>query len=191
MKRRVEHHLLGLSGVGHDEHLAAECQTEMRDLDGLHHASEFNMLVAPVELADFARGKRQRHIGLRQGRTGFCRLPALHEPLHAIVGAAIPLGLQALEQPTRGAPLRLGQHALGAQPGLQRLLERAQHRRRLLVALVDWLGLGAAMLANGWARQFQVTRNRADALLADQMTAPDLGNHIHEQHPRFSGQTAG
>jgi len=39
--------------------------------------------------------------------------------------------------------------------------------------------------------QFQVTRDRADALLADQTTAPDLGNHIHEQHPRFSSAKAG
>jgi hypothetical protein len=188
---RVEHHLLGFSGVGHNKHLAAECQTQMRDLDGLHHACELDMFVAPVELADLPRRKRQRHIGLRQGRTRFGDLPALHEPLHAVIGTAIPLGLQALEQPTRGAPLGFRQQAFGSQPGLQRLLERAQHRRRLLVALVDWFGLGAAMLAHRRARQFQGTRNRADALLADQMTAPDLGNHIHEQHPRFSGQTAG
>jgi uncharacterized protein (DUF2252 family) len=35
------------------------------------------------------------------------------------------------------------------------------------------------------ARQFQVTRDRTDALLADQMTAPDLGNHILKQHPEI------
>ena len=67
----VEHHLLGLSRVGDDEHLAAECQPEMRDLDGLHDAREFDMLMAPIELAHLARRKRQRHIGLRQGRAGF------------------------------------------------------------------------------------------------------------------------
>ena len=59
------------------------------------------------------------------------------------------------------------------------------------VALLDRFGLGSAVLANRRARQFHVTRDRTDALLTDQMTAPDLGNHIHEQHPRFSGQTAG
>src|ERR1700688_1285275 len=57
---RVEYHLLGLSGVGHDEHLAAECQPEMRDLDRLHDASELDVLMAPVELADFTGSKRQR-----------------------------------------------------------------------------------------------------------------------------------
>jgi homogentisate 1,2-dioxygenase len=30
----------------------------------------------------------------------------------------------------------------------------------------------------------------ADALLADQMAAPDLGNQIHEQHPRLSSANA-
>jgi len=188
---RVEHHLLSLSRVGHDEHLAAERQAEMRDLDRLHDAAEFDMLMAPVELADLAGGKRQRDVGLRQGRAGFGCLPALHEPLHAVVGAAIPLGLQPFEQPTRGAPLRLGQQAFGSQPGLQPLLECSQHRCRLLVTAIDRFGLGPAMFANGRARQLQVTRDRTDALPADQMTAPDLGNHIHEQHPRFSGQTAG
>jgi hypothetical protein len=188
---RVEHHLLGFSGVGHDEHLAAECQPEMRDLDGLHNAVELDVLMAPVELTDLAGSKRQRNVGLRQGRAGFGCLPALHEPLHAVVGAAIPLGLQALEQPTRRPALRFRQQALSAQPGLQRLLERPQHWRRLLLPLIDRFALGPAMLANRRTRQFQATRNRTDALLADQMTAPDFRNYIHEQHPRFSGQTAG
>jgi hypothetical protein len=62
---RVEYHLLGLSGVGHDEHLAAECQPEMRDLDRLHDASEFDVLMAPVELTGLAGGKCQWNEGLR------------------------------------------------------------------------------------------------------------------------------
>ena len=163
----------------------------MRDLDGLHDASQFDMLMAPIELADLAGRKRQWNEGLRQGRAGFGRLPTLHEPLHAVVGAAIPLDLQALEQPSRGAALGFGKQAFGSQPGFQLLLERPQHRRRLLVTAIDRFGLGAAMFANRRARQFQVTRDRTDALLADQMTAPNFCNHIHKQHPRFSSETAG
>ncbi len=187
----VEHHLLGLPRIGGDEHLAAESQAEMRDLDGLHDAREFDLLVAPIELADLARRKAQRNKSLRQGWTGFCRLPTPHEPLHAVVGAAVALDLQALEQTTRGAALGFGKQPLGPQPVLQRLLERAQHRRGLLAAPIDWFGLSSAMLANGGTGQLQVTRNRADALLADQTTAPDLGNHIHQQHPRHSGGKTG
>ncbi len=51
---RIEHHLLGLPGIGHDEHLPAERQAEMRHLDGLHDPTELDMLVAPIELADLA-----------------------------------------------------------------------------------------------------------------------------------------
>src|ERR1700692_3524833 len=72
---RVENHLLGFPWIGHDEHLAAECQPEMRNLDGLHDAREFDMLMAPIELTDLAWRKRQRHIGLRQRRAGFGCLP--------------------------------------------------------------------------------------------------------------------
>jgi hypothetical protein len=32
----------------------------MRDLDGLHDTAKLDMLVAPIELADLARCKRQR-----------------------------------------------------------------------------------------------------------------------------------
>ena len=39
--------------------------------------------------------------------------------------------------------------------------------------MIDRFGLGPALLANRGTRQFQITRNRVDALLADQMTAPD------------------
>jgi hypothetical protein len=157
----------------------------------LHDASQLDMLVAPIELADLAGRKRQRNEGVRQGRPGFGRLPALHEPLHAVVGAAVTLDLQALEQTTRGAALGFGKQAFGPQPGFQHLLERPQHRCWLLVTAIDRFRLGAAMFANRGARQFQVSRDRTDALLADQMTAPDLGNLIHKQHPRSSSVNAG
>jgi hypothetical protein len=52
----------------------------MRDLDGLHDASEFDLLVAPIKLADLARRKIQRNKGLRHGWAGFGRLPTSHEP---------------------------------------------------------------------------------------------------------------
>jgi hypothetical protein len=120
----VENHLLGFSGGGHDEHLTAACQPEMRNLDGLHDATELDMLVAPIELADLAGRKRQWNESLRQGRTGFDRLPAPHEPLHAVVGTAVALDLQTLEQATRRATQGFGQQTLGPQPGFQRLLER-------------------------------------------------------------------
>ena len=188
---RVEHHLLGFPRIGGNEHLAAECQPEVRDLDGLHDAVDLDMLVAPIELTDLTGRECQRDKGMRQRRAGFDSLPTLNEPLHAVIGAAIALGLQALEQPPRGAPLGFREQTFGSQPGFQPLLEFPKPGRRLLFPAIDRFTLGPAMLANRRTGQFQVTRNRADALLADQTTAPDLGNHIHEQHPRFSSAKAG
>ena len=53
----------------------------MRDLDGLHDAAEFNLFVAPIELAGLAQGQTPVNEGLRQGGAGFGSLPALHIPL--------------------------------------------------------------------------------------------------------------
>ena len=56
---RVEHHLLRLSRVGHDEHLAAERQAKIHDLDSLHDSAELDMFISPIERADLARRKSQ------------------------------------------------------------------------------------------------------------------------------------
>ena len=65
---RVEDHFLGFSGIDHDEHLTAEGQAEMRDLDGQHEAAEFDLLVAPIELADLVGRESQWNEGLCEGR---------------------------------------------------------------------------------------------------------------------------
>jgi hypothetical protein len=50
--------------------------------------------------------------------------PTLNEPLHAVIGAAVTLRLQALEQPPRGPALGFREQALGSQPGFQDVPER-------------------------------------------------------------------
>ena len=145
---RVEHQLPGSPGIGHDEHLAAECQPEMRDLDGLHDAVEFDMLMAPIELADLARRERQRDKSMRERWAGLGGFPALNETLNAVVGATISLGLQPLKQPARGAALGFRQQTLGSQPFLQRLLKRAELWRGLLFPAIDRFALGSAMFAD-------------------------------------------
>ena len=100
-------------------------------------------------------------------------------------------GLLIVAHPARGSALGFREQTFGSQPGFQPLLEFPKPGRRLLFPAIDRFTLGPAMLANRGTGQFQVTRDRADALLADQTTAPDLGNHIHEQHPRFSSAKAG
>ena len=77
---QVEHHFLLFPQIGDREHLAAESQAHMRDLDGLHDASEFDLLVAPIKLADLARRKIQRNKALGHGWAEFGRLPTSNEP---------------------------------------------------------------------------------------------------------------
>ena len=79
---RVKDHFLCLSGIGHNEHLAAEGQSEMRDLDGQHQPADFDLLVAPIEPAALAGRESQWNEGLCEGRAGLVGLPALNKALH-------------------------------------------------------------------------------------------------------------
>ena len=55
---------LGFPGIGHDEHLSAEGQAEMREFDGLHDTAEFDLLLAPNPRPGCKRPAR-RHSGWR------------------------------------------------------------------------------------------------------------------------------
>ena len=68
---------------------------------------------------------------------------------------------------------------LCGQPAFQNRPESAQLRRRLMLTKIDRFTLGLQVLAYRRAGQLQVTRNRADALAADQMTTPDFGYDFH------------
>ena len=188
---RVEDHFLGFPGIGHDEHLSAEGQAEMREFDGLDEAAEFDLLMAPIELADLAGCEGQWDKGLGERGAGFMGFPALDEALHAVIGAAIALGLQAFEQAARGAALGFWQQAFGLQPILQSLLEGAEPGGGLLGPAIDRFGLGPAVLANRGPGEVQITRDRTDALLAHGTAKSNFGNQVHDQHPRISSAKAG
>ena len=64
----IQNHFLSFARIGHHKHLPAVGKTEMRDLYRLNHTAEFNLLLAPVKLADLARTKYQRHKSLRNRR---------------------------------------------------------------------------------------------------------------------------
>ena len=93
----IKHHLLGLAWVGRNKHLAAVGQTKMRHLDGLVDTINFDMFLAPVELAGVTRGKYQRDKSLLNTRFYVARLPLFDEALHAVVGPLIPFALQTFE----------------------------------------------------------------------------------------------
>lgn len=78
----IEDHLLALPRIGHHEHLPAVGQVEVGQLEGLHHAAELDLFVAPIKLAGFSRRKRQGHKGLGHGGTaGALCFPAFYTTL--------------------------------------------------------------------------------------------------------------
>ena len=54
---RIEHHLLALARIGHQEKCAAVTQPHVRELDDLIDAAELDVLVAEVKLVRFARAQ--------------------------------------------------------------------------------------------------------------------------------------
>lgn len=186
----VKDHLLGFPGVGRQERLAAVGQAEVGELDGLHHAAQFHLLMTPVELAGLARGEAQGHIGVAGGGGGFA-LPVLHEALHAVVGAGIALPLKIFVQPPGSAPLPLGALAVLFQPGLQLLTVLAQLGAGLVTSLVDRLHLGLEVLLDGIARQVQVAGDAADRFPLDQGFSPQLQQTLHADHSRLLRQKGG
>jgi hypothetical protein len=163
----------------------------MGNLDGLYNASQFNLFMTPIELANLTWRKYQRHKGLCCGRSGLLGFPLFDETLNAIVCTAIPLGLQSFKQTLRGAALRSGQMALNFQPTFKHLAKLTQLGQWLLLTFVDRFRFGFKMFANGGARELQVAGNRADALIVHKVAAPDFGNKVHKYHSRFSGQNTG
>ncbi len=79
---RVEHHLPALARIGSYEQHAAMAQPKMRHLDGDRRAVDQHHLVAPVELVSLARGKAQRHPGLRQGQAAASAIAAPRATRH-------------------------------------------------------------------------------------------------------------
>ena len=71
----------------------------------------------------------------------------------------------------RGTALGFRQMALGFKPLVKQLIKIAQLARSLILANAGRFESGKKMLANGWKGEVQVTRNRADAFFAEQMSA--------------------
>ena len=59
-RMRIEDHFLALARIRNDVERAAVTQSGVRGLHLLHHAVEFNPLVAPVKLVRLTRRKHQR-----------------------------------------------------------------------------------------------------------------------------------
>ncbi len=60
----IKDHLQVFPATGHPKRLAAVRQAKMRQLDGLHHAARFYLLMTPVRLSRITRKKDQGYKGL-------------------------------------------------------------------------------------------------------------------------------
>ena len=133
----IKNHLLRLARIGHNEHLTAVSQPEMRQLDRRRGSAHHDMLVAPVKLRHIAGRKEQRHKGLRaRGPTRF-NLPLPHMTLNAVISTGISLGLKTLKQPSCCPPPRFGQKSITAQPLIKTDAPRPKLGPGLRLALVN------------------------------------------------------
>ena len=48
-----------------------------------------------------------------------------------------------------------------------------------MLTLVGWIRSSAQVVAHGGTGEVEMTSNRRDALAADEMTTPDLGDDVH------------
>ena len=120
----------------------------MGNLDSQCNTSNLHVFLAPVKLAGIAGRKHERNECFLDRRPRLCRLPLLHEALHAVVGTPVALGLQAFKESLSGASLRLREMAFGDQPTFQYGLEIAQFRCRLVRTKIDRFAFGLQVLAH-------------------------------------------
>ena len=180
----IQHHFLGFPGIGHQEHLPTVAKPEMGQLHGLDDASQFHLLVTPVELAGLARGERQRDEGLCSSSRGL-GLPLFHEALNAVIGPGIARLLQVLKEPLGTAPFPLGAQPILYEPALQLLGKGPQLRTGLLLPTISRPHIRLQVFLHGIARQIQVAGDGADRLPLHQVTPTQLGKTFHADHSRL------
>ena len=104
----------------------------------------------------------------------------------ALLQPGVQLG-QALEQAQVAQALALGLGALRGEPLVEAGDVAVELGPRLALALVGEGGLvGAQRLAHDLAREAQLPRDLADALVLVAEEPPDLGDGLHDQHPRLA-----
>ena len=185
---RVEHHLLRLARIGPHEQHPAVAEPDMRHLHRRGHAVDDHDLMAPVELARLARREAERNVG-RGRRLARPPLPGRRVSAHRVVAALVAQPAKLLEDPEQG-------HAFPARPGrvrgqqpVQLLTPGPDLRLGLRAALVGELRLlRADHLAHRLPRHPQLAADRLDRLPLDEISAADLRDRLHNQHPDISSR---
>jgi len=185
----IEHHLLALARISHQEERAAVTQPHMRNLHDLLKPAKLDVLVTPVKLVRLTGGKALRDEGGRYRMTA--SLKGAHMPPQRGGRTAEALQPQRLIHPLRRAPLARRQLLLCLQPRLQRRDVRPHLRLWLAAAsILKGNALKAQCPLDRVPREPQVPGNRADRLPVHQPPTADLPDRLHAQHPD-SPRTAG
>lgn len=186
----VEHHLLGLAGIGPDEEHPAVAQPDVGHLDRGGHSVDDRDLVAPVELEGFAGIEAQRHVGCGGG-FGFRLRPARGVAPDCIIAALVAQGPELLEDPDAGQMLTLRTAGILDEQAIEFFPPRPDLRLGLHGALVAELGgPGADHLPDRLPRHAQLAADILDRLAVLKMPTPDLRDRLHNQHPKSRSRFA-
>ncbi|GJE04694.1 hypothetical protein GMJLKIPL_6660 [Methylobacterium isbiliense] len=182
----VEDHLLGLARVGAQQEVAAMAEPDVGDLDLDSDAREPGALMAPVELVSLPWGEGERDEQALQARRPL-REPSLGIAAHGIVAARIAFVSEVLEHAHVAQALTLGLGEFLGEQEVEASDVAVELRPRLVLALVgEGCLVRAQRLAHDLAREAQLARDLADALMLVAVKAPDLGEGLHDQHPRLA-----
>ena len=178
----VEDHLLRLAGIGHHQKHPAVTEPDMGHLDPHRHPRQQHVLVAPIELIGFTRGKPQRNEGIPcPGRTR--AFPLLGVPQNAVVAALVAALLQncADLSDRPAAPGRL----LGVllQQPVQIFETRFQSGPWLGPTFIAERGRSAPDdLPYRVPRDLTIPHDRLDRLAIRKIIPTDLRYRFHNQH---------
>src|SRR5262245_30227854 len=181
---RVEHHLLGLARIGAHERHPAVAKANLRHLGLRRYPGEDDNLMAPVELVGFPWREDQGHVGDRRALALPFR-PCPSVTTHGVVAASVPTQPKLGKYALIGQSLALGQSCVLAEQLLQRRNLVAQLGSRLIPAHIVVLGslFAANDLSHRIACKLQITRDRLDLPLLNEVRPTNLRDRIHSHHP--------
>ena len=160
----------------------------MRDLDRHRDTVDQHDLVAPVELIGLARLEAQRHESRRHPRA-FLAPPGRRVSPDGVIPALVAEPAEILEDPQQRHPLAAAARRVHRQQPIELVLPGAELRSRLHAALVLEGGLlGPQNLPNNLPRQIQLAADLLDRLAVNKIRTADLGDRLHNQHPKLGSQ---
>ncbi|MDY7069705.1 hypothetical protein PsexTeo8_62380 (plasmid) [Pseudomonas extremaustralis] len=182
---RVEQHLVTLARISHQPEGTARAQLQVRHLHAPVNAADQQAFLAPVKLKRLAKGKGQRHKGVRC--LALIPAPGTDKRGELAVATVITLGFDLCQQRLGTAPLLLGTQRVGFKRLLQRAVKRTQLVENGPAQVHRLLGFRRSdPLANGVARQSGALGYLMQRQLVAEIHPPNFAHHFHTDHPVFS-----